>query len=119
MRPALRRGVLAALVLLGLLLLSFALPVRVWRTGELPAPALPLVRGGPPVSLPERVWIDTDAACGHGSTTDPDDCFAILLLARAPGVRILGISTVHGNAPVGVTDSVTRALAAELARERG
>ena len=26
-----------------------------------------------------EVWIDTDPACGLGSTADPDDCFALVL----------------------------------------
>jgi purine nucleosidase len=52
----------AALVFL--LMGTFALPIPVWRTGELPAPPLPLVEGGPAVSLSGRLWIDTDAACG-------------------------------------------------------
>jgi inosine-uridine nucleoside N-ribohydrolase len=60
------------------------------------------------------VWIDTDAACGQGRRTDPDDCLAILLLALTPDVEIAGISTVFGNAPLDVTDSLTRALAAVL-----
>lgn len=107
---ALRPLLLGVLLLAGLLLLSFALPVRLWRTGEQAAPPLPLVRGGPPVELARRVWIDTDAACGHGRTADPDDCFALLLLLGSPAVTIAGISTVHGNAPLPVTDSVTRAL---------
>jgi hypothetical protein len=79
--------------------ISFTIPIEVWRTGELPAPPLGLVDGGPAVDMPARIWIDTDAACGHSRTTDPDDCFVLLLLAHAPGVRIAGISTVFGNAP--------------------
>ncbi len=78
----------------------------------MPAPPLPLVRGGP--VLPRRVWIDTDAACGHARTADPDDCLAILLLARSPGVELVGISTVFGNAPLEVTDRTARELAAQL-----
>src|SRR5690606_38811485 len=80
----------AALVLL--LLASFAVPLREWRTGRLPAEPLDLVAGGPAVAMPKRVWIDTDAACGHGETTDADDCFAILLLAQDPAVHVVGIS---------------------------
>ena len=79
-------------------------------------PPLPLVRGGPAVDLPRRVWIDTDAACGHGRTTDPDDCFALLLLLRSPSVSVVGISTVHGNAPLAITDSITRALVGRAGR---
>ena len=104
-------------VLVALALATFALPVRVWRTGELPVPPLPILHGGPSVEMPVRVWIDTDAACGHGRRTDPDDCFAILLLGRAAGPRLVGVSTVFGNAPLEVTDRVTRELAATLARE--
>ena len=107
-----RRLLLGLLLLAALLLFSFALPVRRWRTGEMPVPPLPLVRGGPAVDLPTRVWIDTDAACGHGRATDPDDCFAILLLLGSPALTVAGISTVHGNAPLEVTDGVTRALVA-------
>jgi inosine-uridine nucleoside N-ribohydrolase len=100
-----------------LLLLMFALPVPRWRTGEMPAPPLPLVSGGPAAGLPRRVWIDTDAACGHARTTDPDDCLAILLLARSPGAELVGVATVFGNAPLDVTDRTARALAAMLQRE--
>ncbi len=111
-----RMGVAIAVLVL-LALASFAIPIPTWRTGELPAPPLPLVEGGPAVSLPERVWIDTDAACGHSRTTDPDDCLAILLLANAKRVEIVGVSSVHGNGPVEVTDRVTRSLAAILKRD--
>jgi hypothetical protein len=79
-----------------LLLLTLALPVRRWRTGQMPLPPLPLVGGGPAVGLARRVWIDTDTACGHARSADPDDCLAILLLARSPGVELVGISTVFG-----------------------
>ena len=70
--------ILIALVVLGLRV--FRDPgARSWRTGELQAPPLPVIESGPAVGLPERVWIDTDAACGNGRATDPDDCF------RPPG----------------------------------
>jgi inosine-uridine nucleoside N-ribohydrolase len=108
-------GVLVA-GLVFLLAGTLAVPIPVWRTGELPVPPLPLVAGGPAVHLPARLWIDTDAACGHSRTTDPDDCLALLLLAQAPAVEIVGISTVHGNAPLDVTDHTTRALVAALER---
>ena len=54
--------------------------------------------GGPAVAPPGRIWIDTDAACGATTRTDPDDCLAILWLAER-GVDIIGISTSFGNAP--------------------
>ena len=100
--------ILIALVIFGLT--TFAIPLPVWRTGELQVPPLPVIEGGPAVRLPERVWIDTDAACGHGRATDPDDCFALLALIRAPGLEIVGVSTVFGNAPLDVTDRTTRDL---------
>lgn len=68
-----------------------------------------LVRGGPHVDRPSRVWIDTDAAC-NGGNADPDDCFAMLVLMNSPEVEIVGISTVFGNAPLSVVDRTTRDL---------
>ena len=109
-------GLLTA-VLAALLLATLALPIRRWRTGEMPVAPLPVVPGGPPVSLPRRVWIDTDPACGHSRSSDPDDCLAILLLARTPGIELVGISTVHGNAPLEVTDRTARELADRLRAE--
>jgi inosine-uridine nucleoside N-ribohydrolase len=106
-------GAVAAALLL-LILVTFAVPMPVWRTGELPTPPLPLVEGGPAVHMPTRLWIDTDAACGYSHTTDSDDCLALLLLAQAHEVEIVGISTVYGNAPLDVTDRTTRMLMAAL-----
>ncbi|EPC01544.1 hypothetical protein L861_16870 [Litchfieldella anticariensis FP35 = DSM 16096] len=88
-----------AVVIAVLLLVSFAIPVSTRRTGELSAPPLPIVENGPVVQMPERVWVDTDAACGHRRITDPDDCFALTLLAQASDIEIVGISTVFCNAP--------------------
>lgn len=106
-------AVVGLLVLLALA--TLATPLEQWRTGRLPVEPLPLVDGGPAVELSRRVWIDTDAACGEGRTTDPDDCLAILMLLRSPSVDVAGISTVHGNAPLPVTDRVTRELVARVA----
>lgn len=103
-------------ILAVLLLASFAVPFYEWRTGRAAVAPLDLTTGGLVVDMPRRVWIDTDAACGHSDRTDPDDCFAILLLAQDPSVRIVGISTVHGNAPVDVTGATTRELLAKLTR---
>jgi hypothetical protein len=103
-----------ALCLVVLAIGSLALPVALWRTGRLPVAPLDLVRGGPEIGLPKRVWIDTDAACG-ADRADPDDCYAIALLAGDPGIEIVGISTVFGNAPRDVTDRTTRTLVAAMA----
>ena len=53
-------------------------------------------------NLPQRagqvpVWIDTDPACGVGTTADVDDCWALLAAARSPELEVRGISTVFGN----------------------
>ena len=117
MKLRLRAVAVLLALLIGLVLLSFAMPVKVWRTGERPAAPLQLVENGPAVEMPKRIWIDTDAACGESETTDPDDCFAVLLLARAPGGEIAGVSTVQGNADSETTDRITRELVALLRRE--
>jgi inosine-uridine nucleoside N-ribohydrolase len=95
-------------------LFACAAPHRNWWTGEADVRPLQMVPGGPSVDRPSRVWIDTDAACDGGSA-DPDDCFAIALLLDSPDVRIVGISTVFGNAPLSVVDRTTRELVAQVA----
>lgn len=99
-------------VLIGsvILLISLMLPIKVWRTGELPAEPLQLHSARPFAATPIRVWIDTDAACGNAQRTDPDDCFAILLLAQQGTIEIVGVSTVFGNASLHKTDRRTRDL---------
>jgi inosine-uridine nucleoside N-ribohydrolase len=108
-------GVAAAL-LLAALLVTLALPVKIWRTGDRGLMPLESAPVAPTPPLARRLWIDTDAACGHSRTTDPDDCFAIALLARAPEIEIVGISTVAGNAPLDVVERITRELAARTGR---
>lgn len=110
---AARAGAIAALVLVVVLLVSFAVPVGTWRTGDRGLAPLTF-EPPPPGSDLARLWIDTDAACGHSARTDPDDCLAIALLARAAGDRIAGISMVTGNAPLAVVERTTRELAARL-----
>lgn len=99
-------------MLLGVLILlaSLMVPIKVWRTGELPAESLLLHPAKPFAAPPIKVWIDTDAACGVGQRTDPDDCLAMLLLAQQDTVEIVGVSTVFGNAPLRETDRTTRDL---------
>ena len=75
---------------------------------------MPLVRSGPHVDRPTRVWIDTDAAC-NGGNADPDDCFAMLILMHSSEVEVVGISTVFGNAPLSVVDRTTRELVGRVA----
>lgn len=108
---------LGAAALLGLAALLLALPVPVWRTGRLPVTPLPVVENGPAIEPAGRIWIDTDPACGLGRRADPDDCLALLLLARAADDEIAGISTVFGNAKLDDTDRTARSLAARLRRD--
>jgi purine nucleosidase len=107
------RHVLAAAALVAAAAIgTLALPVRTWRTGDEGLAPMTFARENAEVT--GRLWIDTDAACGHGARTDPDDCLAIALLARAAGDRIAGISVVAGNAPLEVVERTTRELAARL-----
>lgn len=106
------RGRLGLLLLLAVacLVATLAVPVPVWRTGRMRVPPLQLTARDR-VDPPTRLWIDTDAACGHTPRTDADDCLALyLLLDRSAGPNVVAVSTVHGNAPLEVTDDVTRVL---------
>ena len=97
-----------------LVVAALAVPVQLWRTGEVPQPEL---QHSPPervTAKTTRVWIDADAACGTGKRRDPDDCLAVLALAGAQHIEIAGISTVFGNASVSESDQVMRALVEEL-----
>jgi purine nucleosidase len=67
----------------------------------------------------ERVWIDTDAACGQEQRTDPDDCLAIALLAQARNVEVVGISTVFGNATRPIVDVTVHTLVRLLPERAG
>jgi purine nucleosidase len=113
-------GALAILLLAVALLvaLSLAAPVTSWRTGETSMPALDLVPGGSVPALSNRVWIDTDAACGTGARRDPDDCLALLALLEDSQLNVVGVSTVFGNAPGPTTQAVTRELVAQLNTQR-
>ena len=93
---------------------ALAVPVQLWRTGEVPQPALQHLPATQGTSQSARVWVDADAACGTGKRRDPDDCLALLALASAKHIDIAGISTVFGNAPVSESDRVMRALVQQL-----
>lgn len=113
-----RRGTAAAaLVAATAVLGTLALPVQITGTGDQGLAQMNFSQGD--VEFTGRLWIDTDAACGHSTRTDPDDCLAIALLARTVGDRIAGISTVAGNAPLEVVERTTRELAARLSAELG
>lgn len=93
---------------------ALALPVSLWRTGEVPLPELVYSAAPHDAAKPVRVWIDADAACGTGKHRNPDDCLALLSLASASNIDIVGISTIFGNAPVAETDPVMLALVQQL-----
>jgi purine nucleosidase len=105
-----RIAAVAAALLAVAALLTLAFPVQEWRTGDQGLASTESAPEAATPSFPRRVWIDTDAACGHSPRTDPDDCFAIALLLRSPEIDVVGISTVAGNAAREVVDATTRAL---------
>lgn len=61
------------------------------------------------MSKPVPIWLDCDT--GH------DDAFAILLAAYHPDVKLLGISTIYGNAPLSHTTINTLAILKAIGRE--
>ena len=97
-----------------LVMAALAVPLPLWRSGEVPQPDLLYLPSARDTVRPARVWIDADAACGTGKRRDPDDCLALLSLASATHIDIAGISTVFGNLPVSQADQVMRALVQEL-----
>lgn len=64
---------------------------------------------GLPCAKATTVWLDTDASIGS-PFREVDDAFAILLALRCSNLRIAGISTIYGNAPLRTTTAVTRDL---------
>ena len=48
-----------------------------WRTGRQDVEPLTLSNGDQFSTPAQRIWIDTDAACGTAARADPDDCLAI------------------------------------------
>jgi hypothetical protein len=79
---------------------ALAMPVQLWRTGEVPRPELQHSPPSQDTSKTARIWIDANAACVTGKRRDPHDCLALLALASARHSDIAGISTVFGNESV-------------------
>lgn len=109
-----KRWVLVLIVLSVAIIAVLATLVQLWRTGRHDTRSLDLITGGPVVLQSNRLWIDTDAACGARPMTDPDDCFAIAWLV-GNGHNVVGISTSFGNANGDVVFHTTEALAAKIA----
>ncbi len=55
------------------------------------------------------VWIDTDVSIGS-PIREVDDAYALVLAFHSPELRIAGLSTTYGNAPLGQTTRVARDL---------
>jgi len=55
------------------------------------------------------VWIDTDVSIGS-PFREVDDAYALVLALHSPEIRIAGLSTTYGNAPLGHTTRAARDL---------
>jgi inosine-uridine nucleoside N-ribohydrolase len=53
------------------------------------------------------VWIDSDVSIGS-PIREVDDAYALVLALHSPEIRIAGLSTTYGNAPLGHTTHVAR-----------
>lgn len=104
-------GIIAAVLTVGFVA-TLAVPVDEWRSGD--QGLLPLALHAPQPIAPQirRLWIDTDAACGAGRRTDPDDCLAIALLLQSARFDVVGVSTTFGNAALPVVDATVAGLLA-------
>jgi inosine-uridine nucleoside N-ribohydrolase len=65
----------------------------------------------------ETVWIDTDISIGS-PFREVDDAFALLLAFRSPELKIAGISTSYGNAPLAATTASARNLLSKVEPHR-
>lgn len=64
------------------------------------------------------VWIDTDVSIGS-PIREVDDGYALVLAFHSPEIRIAGLSTTYGNAPLGQTSRVARDLVERFGRAAG
>jgi pyrimidine-specific ribonucleoside hydrolase len=64
------------------------------------------------------VWIDTDVSIGS-PIREVDDAYALVLAFHSPEIRIAGLSTTYGNAPLGQTTRVARDLVKRFGRPAG
>ncbi|MEY2563328.1 MAG: hypothetical protein QOH88_1521 [Verrucomicrobiota bacterium] len=59
------------------------------------------------------VWIDTDVSIGS-PIREVDDAYALVLAFHSPEIRIAGVSTTYGNAPLDHTTRVAREMVLRL-----
>ena len=64
------------------------------------------------------VWIDTDVSIGS-PIREVDDAFALVLAFHSAEIRIAGLSTTYGNAPLGHTTHAARELVQQFGRSAG
>lgn len=71
-----------------------------------------------PCARATTVWLDTDTSIGS-PFREVDDAFALLLAFRCSNLRIAGISTTYGNAPLKRTTAVTTEFVGRFGRGAG
>ena len=64
------------------------------------------------------VWIDTDVSIGS-PIREVDDAYALVLALHSPEIRIVGLSTTYGNAPLGHTTKVARDIVRRFGQPAG
>jgi pyrimidine-specific ribonucleoside hydrolase len=64
------------------------------------------------------IWIDTDVSIGS-PIREVDDAFALVLAFHSPEIRIAGLSTTYGNAPLAHTTRAARHLVQRFGRSAG
>ena len=63
----------------------------------------------------ETVWIDTDVSIGS-PIREVDDAYALVLAFSSPEIRVAGVSTTYGNAPLAATTRIARELAGQFGK---
>ena len=64
------------------------------------------------------VWIDSDVSIGS-PIREVDDAYALVLAFHSPEIRIAGLSTTYGNAPLGHTTHVAREMVRKFGAPSG
>jgi len=59
------------------------------------------------MAIATSVWIDSDVSIGS-PIREVDDAYALVLALHSPEIRIVGVSTTYGNAPLGHTTRVAQ-----------